>query len=643
MPEQNQDPANPLVLDVMSQALLEVAKTKQKVAEGTIQQGVGFIVRHEVGDPSSELNNAYKELASPDERVFAKLPAGSGPVIATWGGGKVKTLKGTGEQAYVIPKEEYQRAVTDATPVNHNAVVNRAHQQAGSPIRSFDIGAEMKALQDKRGEDLLNHVNLLMSNLDQELANARATIRTAAMVQSGASEAQASLQANLALDREKGFANQVTAQTHAAQTMLSNATVIAQRLEASMVETDPRIREIMSAKNSLTSIYAWRGKREADDAIKDANREEIARQKGDAELEKFRRDKTYQNLRDIEKREFELEKIIARGGPAERLAALQAERETLRLSKTAALRNTVTDQNLINYQYVYGTSGDDNQDRMLIVARRDKEKDMLKVINADYRTVYDMLSSTDAATRQAAYKLVDSTDKVLNDPTTAGMDSKALLNYINTKSPGKLVEKLKEIADSGHNMQALARYATRFGIPADQIKEYTGVLANQGGKDIIENNRKNLMVRLLTATVNAHVEGQLRDNVLAWKVSELTPMQPLERVLSNITPKKGVVSLEQFVDTVLYTDMEDPKNPAVKLNNKQKLEMISTAVRAAAANASKTMLFPADNLLANKLEAEIKDRGTWAMVKKALSVNMDEARARNPYGVDSATWLRMGQ
>lgn len=642
MAQQNQDAQNvqPMALDVMSQALLDVSGTKQKVAEGDIQRGTGFIIRHEVNNPESELNTAFKEIASPDEKVFATLPS-SGKVVGTWGG-TIKTAK-NGDKVFVVPKQEYRDAITSAAPMNHRDVAQRAQQQAGAPVHSFDLSAEMKALQDKRGEDLLNGINIIQSNIDQELAKSRAAVRTQAMIQSGATEAQAALQANIALDREKGFTNQATVQTAAAQKMLDSALVIAQRLEAGMIEGDSRVRELMSAKESLKNNYQWRAQKEVLDYQRDVNREEMARQRGEADLEKFNRERDARSVRDLEKREFELEKLIMKGGPADRLDALQAERASVRTAKTAALRATVTDQNLANYQYVYGTSGDDNTDRMLIVSRRDKEKDMVKVLNADFRTIYDMLSSTDAATRQAAYKLVDSTDKVLNDPATAGMDSKTLIGYLNAQPPGKLVQKLKEIADSGHNVQALAKFARNFGMSDDQIKEYTGTLANQGGKEVAENNRKNLMGRLLSATVNAHMESQVRDNVLAWKTSELAPMQPLERVLSSITPTKGVVKLEQFVDTVLYTKMEDPTNPIVELTNKQKLDMIGAAVRAATANASKTMLFPADNLMAAKLEAEARSRGTWAMVKKALSVNIDEARNRNPYGVDPATWLRMGQ
>lgn len=612
------------VEEMLSNELMKVADAKGKASEIMVSQMQGANMPQRI---VGSLDAAYKNMIAPNEMVVARLSPGD--KILSMKNQRTVTDPRTNETVIVAPRPEYHAALTAAPIVDKN-VVEAAYNRK-NPRSSFDLQESLKTIQTLHGPELMSASSSLRTNISVAMSEEHEAIRQQAMRQSGYLEATTSVNLNRALDQQAGYRGVATEELIAAQELQSKALIDSQRIELSLVSTSARLAELTAAKEQLKTVEDWRMKQETN---KEAQTEENKRQEAHRaeqallraeergtlaeaahhrkvawEIEKTGLVAVDKKLHDIDR---DIAKLAQAGYTADRADARVQLQYDLKAKATAEkaelLRRGVPEQQLENYRIVYGSSGDDMKDRQYIVENRTKDKRLAEVVNASDVTMYSMLASKDNAIREAALRLIDGYDKILNNQATSALDLKKGTPETDT------TKAVRKILDLSASPDALLKYLTTSNVyTQEQALQYSRahLTANAAGREAVVGQ----MIRDgVNVSVSALMKKNLTSDVRLWKSTE-TASGPFKDAIQKVRTTDGKVNIADAVDAFIIGDYKD-QNGAV-LDSDAKVAIINSALASAVQNGFRSSLFPA--LAAEALTNEI--RGTISAKAMLSKIN----------------------
>jgi len=610
------------VSDILANQLMKVSGTKQADADIAISQSNDAAAP---GRVISSLDAQYAQLVGADEEVVGRAPKGT--KFGTFGKTRAINDPKTGEILFISPKPEYQAAPVTAKH-DDSAVVQRQYQQASNPQKVFNLNEEMKALAAKSGDEAQQASSVLLANINSEIARERDAIRLQAAHKSGLTEAEAAFNINLQLDREKGgpFLTQASHQTLQAQAVRDQALDSTRKYEVSLVESSAKLAELMSAKEWVTKVEIRGAERELRRVERNADQKARMQERYDLMSERDQQnfdrkiswahdkralDAVDRDYRMALKHANDLEKIgiTSANADARQQSAFEARAAAIQ-TRSALLRKTVSEEQLTNFRIVYGTSGDDDEDRATIVNRRDKQKDLAAVISADDTTIFQMLSSSDSAIQQKAIKLVDGRDKMLNAGRTVSVTE---LDNLPESESSKII---KKVLSRANTPTLLLKELKQKGAITDQESGALLTESLTGDAKSKERIRQELIQRSLTFELATVVTDNLTNDVRSWKTSE-TASGPLKEAIDKVRSSDGKVSIDDWVTSVMESEFKNPDGSVMA--KEQKVEMINSTITAAVQNNAKSSLFPANAAVTERLIARAKNEISWWTIKDLLS------------------------
>lgn len=198
-----------------------------------------------------------------------------GKYVGTMPAGSKVTSKTSNIVTRTMPDGSVELFVKQTTPEVPPAKVFQSVQEAASRPQGtvFNLENEEAKIRDLTGEDRLNAVSTLLSNLDAQITKGRQRIGQTAAIQSGNQSAQTALDRALQMEQLPNpafgglsFAQRFgvpSAQTIQAQEFLRATQIQMTQLESSMTLKDPEVMKYVSAKERLMKIEARTADRQA--------------------------------------------------------------------------------------------------------------------------------------------------------------------------------------------------------------------------------------------------------------------------------------------------------------------------------------------------------------------------------------------
>jgi len=280
-------------------------------------------------------------------------------------------------------------------------------------------------------------------------------------------------------------------------------------------------------------------------------------------------------------------------GAKNTLLKLEA-RGTLREERKQDLRDTVTPQELTNYHFIYGSTGNDVQDRDTIVARRDKEPTLKKVLQADPTNIYGLLTDSNLDVRNKTAKLVNEYDRAANGLSTG--QNTTTFNIIKDY----IANPLKIIEDAPITKEEKARLKTQLMVATgtERIQLQQTQLAN-----------------LLQRIVEKRYE-QSYGNMSGWRSDSISPGSPLQVVIAEVakTNPTGAAPLPTVVETFMMKDIKGPEDKPIQ--HRDKIAMLQTALQGAINNDTKSILMTDFDGIRMRIGAQISQLSMRYEVRK---------------------------
>jgi hypothetical protein len=625
VPADEQEAAVEDISEVLSQELTKISQAKGLATDTIINTQTDAQVGQRV---TTSLDAAYANLIGPDEVVVARGVPGA-RTVATFGRTREVTDPRTNESIFVAPRPEFQAAMLNAPHSDMNTV-KVAYERSGNPAKQFNIHEQLKHLSTLSGDELMQGTANVRLNINLEIAKERDIIRKNAAMQSGLLEAETVLLQNKAMDRAKGgiFLTQSSYQTLQAQALVDQAQHRADRYEASMIHSSPMLAELISGKEILGKTEEWRAKQD----YLSAGRREEAAAKGTAALAAF----DYKHaITSLNQRELAADRELAaltRQGISiansnARFEAALAAKAAVKMEKTALLKASVRDEMLTNYHIVYGTTGDDNRDREVIMSRIDKpkEKELFAVLNADPTTVVEMLADDDASIRERGVKLINGWEMNLN----AGATPPDIKTYT-TAPDGPTAKIARQLLKDMANPSKLVADMKKAGLSDDTVKGINAALVVGDTKEKTR-ARYQLLQTVMTIRLDELMKTQLKDDVRSWKTSE-TESGALKDAISAVRTPNGKVPFNDFIDSVFTSPL---KNEAgVPLGDGEKVAILHRAIEVATQTAFKSPLYrrTENEALRDQMMSQMNSRMQWNNVQKILTGAYTAAGFRAIFG-----------
>lgn len=398
--QEDLDPNDPLQLltqELASQASMYTAEATER-APVAIQMADTLQTQAAVGGTTDRggggtggvtVNDVLAQLSLTESGTVVGRVAKGQKTIAKSANVHEKIDPATGDTLLVLEPARAQNDYKVAA-----AVIDTQGQVASA---TFDINREVERMRTLTGNDLMDHVGKMLSNIEVRKAEEMKRIRQTAGIESGYLAARAALDRNVMLDQTSGFTQRhgfASAQTQAAQALVQQTLAAQNSLLQGLIAQDSKLAELHGVQQEIVKVQARQGAR-------------------------------------------------------------QARREDIQ-EEAAAL---VTPIELANYHMVYGKSGNDMQDKVTIAQRRDRDKVMGALIQATPENITTLLVNPDPKIRDGALKLVVEYDKARN-PQYQGQDETPTSRLVKQALAAPEKTLFETIRDPDQKKQLLQQYRT---------------------------------------------------------------------------------------------------------------------------------------------------------------------------------------
>lgn len=413
-----------------------------------------------------------------------------------------------------------------------------------------DVEAEFRKLQGLTGDALSQGISNLNIMINLELAKQQKRIQDSAAMQSGFFEAQAAVQKNLQLDMTSGFT---------------------QRFNAASAQTQ-------AAQNRLASIQA-----------------------------------TATNLANqLYKSDSEIAKLM---GIKENLLKFESKREVREArkeDKMERLQNSVTQQELTNYHFAFGNSGNDDRDRETIALRRDKDKVMSKVLSTTRENVWGHLVDPSNDVRTKTLKLVEEYDRAANG-----------------KGADETIPTVKIIRKYVENPDLIMEDAKKQGlITPSEAKNLDQQLRQAGLGKEFGVKKEAVYGSLLSKIVQNHVFSSYT-NMAGW-VFEEGPLKDTVKKVAKTNPT-GAAPTKDVINAFMFQDFPGPDGKPLSHSDKEKL--LQRAFDITAANEFKTYLIPDIDAIKVAFGSKLRNQLLQARFVKSLTGSLIDPANANVYSI----------
>lgn len=475
---------------------------------------------------------------------------------------------------------------------------------AAKPFNPQDMFTKLEQMQ---GPDLSAGIQVAGATLAREIALNQKRIIQQANIQSGYTDALASVQMHTAMALAKFGPTVMTIQMVEAQQRAAAARATANDMAKDMAIGDTTLAELGNAQKMLNSIETKRLNVEVGRETARINAEmrneinpRIGQISADARAEITRT--TAEINRNAMTTELEKRALITRETQRinrEAQASIQLEGRRLnREDKIQAQMESITPQQTANVMAVTGMSDPDEANRVLLGT---KDKAIVAASNVTPENVYEALSSNDGALRKNTLKIVVTADKAI---AKDGSDA--------TNTPFIRYLGLEKYADNPANIEK--DYALLFPAEAKKLaSDMIGVSTKE--KDAAMHNKRTSM---LATIVEEKFKRSILTDTAVWNGPQVTPDTPLYKTISSIaaTDKKGVASLGKVIDNFIMQDMKDEKGNSIPFDVRQ--QMLISALMDTVNSVKPSFVYPDFTPMKIKLINDIKNQASRAEVARKL-------------------------
>ncbi len=276
-----------------------------------------------------------------------------------------------------------------------------------------------------------------------------------------------------------------------------------------------------------------------------------------------------------------------------------------RESKAEDLRNTVTQEELVNYHFAFGNSGNDKVDRETIARRRDKDKVMGKIISSTKDNIWSRLADPSTDVRTKALKLVEEYDRAANG-----------------KGPDESIITAQMIKKYVDNPDLILKDAP---ITPKEKSEITKSLQQAGlGKEF--SVRKDAIYGSLLAKIVQNRIAASYDNAAGWTL-EPGPLKDIIQKVSKTHPK-GEAPTKDVVFAFMFEKIPGPDGK--NLPHVEREKILQRAFDLTVANEFKSYLINDPDAIRMAYGQKISNWVQSAAFAKALGGEvLDPANADN--------------